>query len=120
MTGKTYAEIAAIVSACATAIGGPFAYYQFQEDPDGANAPGLPFIVYYYPGSDDMIADNANYAGIRQLIIELYTENKSFTTEEALEAVLESNQLPYQKAEAFINSERMYMITYSMEVLINV
>ena len=120
MTGKTYAEVAAIVSACATAISGPFAYYQFQEDPDGANAPSLPFIVYYYPGSDDMAADNGNYAGIRQLIIELYTESKSFTTEAALEAVLKTNEMPFRKAETYISTERMYMITYSMEVLINV
>lgn len=119
MTAKTYAEMASIVSACATAVGGPFAYYQFAEDPDGANAPSLPFVVYYYPASDDVMADNRNYVKVRELIIELYTENKDFDAEGALEAVLASNDIPYRKAEAFVESERMYQITYDTEVLIN-
>lgn len=119
MSAYTYAEVASIVSACATAIDGPFAYYQFQEDPDGDNAPSLPFLVYYYPQSDDVMADNTNYVGLRQLIIELYTDNKDFTTETALEAVLKTNEIPYQKTEAYIDTERMYQITYTTEVLIN-
>lgn len=116
MTAKTYAEVASIVSACAEAVGGPFAYYQFAEDPDGAN---LPFVVYYYPASDDMMADNHNYVKVRELIIELYTENKDFDAEGALEAVLASNNIPYRKTEAYVDSERMYQITYDTEVLIN-
>ena len=119
MTAKTYAEMASIVSACAEAVGGPFAYYQFAEDPDGANAPSLPFVVYYYPASDDMMADDHNYAKVRELIIELYTENKDFDAEVALEAVLASNDIPYRKAEAYVDSERMFQITYDTEVLIN-
>ena len=39
----------------------PYNYYQF---PKGA-AVAPPFVVFYYPESDDFIADNKNYSGIR-------------------------------------------------------
>lgn len=107
----TFKEIATMISG----IGLPNAYYQF--DKDHPTAP--PFICFYYPNSDDLIADNINYSRIEALVIELYTDNKRFDLESTVEAALIANELPFEKTEVYIDSERMYQITYNTEVVIN-
>lgn len=108
----TYKEIAELVDG----IGYPYAYYQFEKE----TAKEPPFICFYYPSRDDFVADDSNYSQITELTIELYTDNKDFTAEAAVEAALEAAGLVYEKDESYIDSERMYMITYTTEVLINV
>ena len=118
----TYKEVYQIISAIvltpasgtepATYI--PAAYLQFPED----NAPPPPFICYYYTGDNDLKADDINYQKIRQLTIELYCDNKNFTLESAVESALTSNGFVYTKYEEYIDSEKMYMTTYEMEVII--
>lgn len=93
----------------------PYAYYQFPDD----SGQEPPFICFYYPGSDDLYADGVNYQKIRPLRIELYTDNKDFATEKAVEDALTSHGLTYTRDEAYISSERMYQVAYQMEVIIN-
>lgn len=82
-------------------------------------APDLPYIVYYYPDSDDFMADNQNYVKIRRLNIELYTNTKNFSLEDTVEEILKNNHLGYDKTEAYIEAEHMYQTLYQTEVLIN-
>lgn len=96
-------------------VGVPVAYYQFSDD----TAKPPPFICYYYPNDDDFSADNINYVRINQLVIELYTDNKDFALESKLETVLIQHDMYFDKTEVYIDDEKMYMITYTMEVLIN-
>lgn len=96
-------------------VGFPAAYNHFPEDT--AKAP--PFICYYYPASDDFLADNYNYVKKEQLYIELYTAEKDFTAEETLEAVLRQNEMVYSRTETYIDSEKMYLELYTMEVYID-
>ena len=96
----------------------PAAYMQFPEDDPNNPAPPPPFICYYYTGDNDLKADNSNYQKIRQLTVELYCENKNFTLEQTVESALTSNGFVYSKAEIYLNSEKMYMTTYEMEVVI--
>lgn len=110
----TYAEVANIIAG----IGYPNAYYQFEENPDNP-PPAPPFICFYYPNNDDLIADNTNYSRIYTLIVELYTDNKDFDAEAATEAALLSNDMPFDKVETYVESEHMYQITYTTEVVIN-
>ena len=107
----TYAEIATMLSA----VGCPFAYHHFEE----GSGQQPPFITFYYEGENDLKADNINYQLVRPLTIELYTNNKDFVLEAAVEAVLTANGLAYSRSETYIDSERMYMVTYNTEVLIN-
>lgn len=93
----------------------PVAYYQF---PVG-EAPQLPYLVYFYSESDNFSADNGVYQRVDQLNVELYTENKDFATEKAIEAVLDANGFFWEKYEAFIDSEQMFQIAYEMETIIN-
>lgn len=107
----TYKEIATLVDG----IGYPYAYYQFEKE----TAKEPPFICFHYPERNDFLADDSNYSQITELVIELYTDNKDFTAEAAVESALEAEGLVYEKDESYIDSERMYMITYTTEVLIN-
>ena len=96
-------------------VGIPTAYYQFPEN----SGQQPPFICFYYPSSDDVMADNINYVHISPLIIELYTEEKDFAIEKTVEGVLTSHGISYRKIENYIDSERMYQITYETEVVLN-
>ena len=96
-------------------VGIPFAYYQF---PEGTEQP-TPFICFYFTDSDDMIADNTNYSKIRQLVIELYTDEPDFALESDIESELSNNELVYVKNAAYIDSEKMWQIAYTTEVVLN-
>ena len=97
------------------AVGVPCVYHHFKE----GTGKQPPFICYYFPNDDDLHADNTNYVQINQLIIELYTDAKDFALEQTLEGVLKQNELAWSKTETYIDSEKMYMETYTTEVLIN-
>lgn len=107
----TYTEVADMVES----IGLDFAYYQFSE----AAGQAPPFVLFYYPEDNDFIADGCNYVKKCRLIIELYTDNKDFEKEAAVEAVLKNNGFVYSRAEQYIDSERMYEVIYSTEVIID-
>lgn len=107
----TYQEITAMIDE----IGLPSAYYQFPDD----TGQDPPFICFFYPNNDDLIADNANYVRIEQLTIELYTDVKDFALEARLEAVLAEHDLVFYREEEDIDSERMHETIYTTEVVIN-
>lgn len=106
----TYKEIATMVSS----IGLPYAYHQFPE----GTGQECPFVCFYLDGSNDMAADNTNYQRIRPLTFELYTDNKDFALEETVETVLNQNGFVYSRAETYIDTERMNMVTFETEVII--
>jgi len=107
----TYKEIKAMIES----IGLPYNYYQWP----GNTAPELPFLIFYYPGRNDFMADGINYQHITKLNIELYTDDKDFDSEAKIEEVLEENSIAYEKEEQYIYSERMYEVLYTMEVVLN-
>ena len=96
-------------------VGIPFAYYQFPEGTDQST----PFICYYFTTSDDLIADNTNYVDSRQLIIELYTDEPDFALEKEVESAINGIELVYVKNSAYIDSEKMWQISYTTEVVLN-
>ena len=106
----TYKEIATRVES----IGLPYAYYQFPEGTDQA----CPFICFFLDSSNDFAADNTNYQKIRSLNIELYTDNKDFTLEQTVEDILSGSGLVYYREETYLDSERMFMVSYETEIVI--
>ena len=106
----TYKQVAEMVGS----IGVPYAYYQFPNNTGIAP----PFVCFYFDSSNDFDADNTNYQRIRPLSIELYTENKDFTLEQTVENVLNQNGLVYSREETYLDSERMYMVTFMTEIII--
>lgn len=107
----TTTEIATMMNS----IGQKFTYYSY---PVG-QAPNPPYNIFYYPNRDDFIADGTNYQQITTLIIEHYSDEKDFSGEAAVEAKLTANGLVYSKEETYIESEKMFMVTYEMEVLLD-
>lgn len=106
----TYKEIATMVES----IGLPYAYYQFPEGTDQA----CPFICFFLDSSNDFAADNTNYQKIRSLNIELYTDNKDFTLEQTVEDILSGSGLVYYREETYLDSERMFMVSYETKIVI--
>ncbi len=104
-----------IIVPCATAVGGRSTYYQW---PVGS-APKPPYVIYYYPASDDLAADNSNYVALRPVYIELYTDNKDFAAEAAIEGTLAAAGVSYLKTETPLDDESMFMVLYETEVIIN-
>ena len=96
-------------------IGYPYNYDFFPEN----KVPAPPYMVFYYPNRDDFYADDSNYSHIEQLNIELYTDEKDFDAEAAVESKLRLNDITFQKQEAYIESENLYQVLYIMEVVIN-
>lgn len=96
-------------------IGLPYAYYSFPEEA----VPAPPYFIYYFAGTDNFGADNMVYANIYNLTIELFTQNKDFNSEAAIEAALNSGKLFWNKTELYIEAENSYETLYEMEVLIN-
>ena len=91
------------------------AYYQWPEK----KAPEPPYLLYYFPNSDDFVADGENYASIEALAVELYTNNKDFEAEAKVEKALKDLGLVYTRSEQYITSEKMYEVLFEPEVLIN-
>lgn len=111
----TYLEVTGIIEDLAEALNCDYAYYKFDKE----NATNPPFIIYRYDDSDDFSADNTNYVGVRELIIEFYSDNKDFAKEKIIEDLLKEHEIPFERSEVWIDSEKMYEISYNMEVLIN-
>ncbi len=95
--------------------GFPVTYYQWKV---GA-VPALPYVVYFYPGTDNFSADNNVYVQVNTLYVELYTENKDFNAESQIESVLQNICGYWNKSETYIESEQMYQTLYECEVIIN-
>lgn len=100
------------VSDMIKSVGVPYAYYQFDED----TAEPPPFICFYYPASANFKADDIIYVRGSRLNIELYTREKDFDLESAVETVLTKNGLVYESTETFIESEKLHLKSYYTEI----
>lgn len=93
----------------------PTVYYSWEI----GNVPALPYIVYYFPGNNDAVADNKNYCKILRLNVELYTKEKDLEAEAKVEQALTEMGLVYIRSESYLNSENMYEVLFESEVAIN-
>lgn len=110
----TYQEVANMIAG----IGLNYCYYQFELGPTDS-PPQLPYVCFFYERNNDLLADDSNYQAIVGLVVELYSETKDFEHEASVEETLKASGLVYGKQASYIESERMYLTTYTMEVLIN-
>ena len=101
------------VSNMVNSIGYPWHYSHFPK------TPVTPYIVYYYPNSNDVYADTSNYVDKRALHIELFTQEKDLTAEAKVEAALKNSGLTWYKQTDFLSDELIFQTIYEMEVLIN-
>ena len=91
----------------------PLAYDHFAE----GESPDPPFLVFLFPSSNNFSADGKVYQRIDALHVELYTDRKQPDLETRLEAVLDAHDVFYEKTETWIESERLYEVLCSTEVI---
>lgn len=89
------------------------AYRMFPKN----NAPALPFIVYYSQGTDNQFGDNQTFHVVEDINICLYSKNKDTSSESAIESALNTAKIPWNKSEAYIDSEEVYEITYEITLI---
>jgi len=94
------------------AIGIVFAYDHFAE----GEAPAPPFVCYLLPSADNFAADGKAYFKKNNVHIELYTDKKDLSSEQQVEAVLDQYDIFYDKAEIWIESEKLYETIYSFQM----
>ena len=90
----------------------PFAYDHFAE----GEAVNPPFICYLLPESKNFAADGIVYFKKTEVHIELYTDKKDLTSEAAVESVLDSHGIFWDKSEVWIESEKLYETMYTFEM----
>lgn len=93
-------------------VGIPFAYDHFAE----GESPNPPFLCFLLPGSDNFAADGRVYFKINEVRVELYTDIKDLSAEQAVEAVLDQHGIFYKKSETWIDSEKLYEVLYQFEM----
>lgn len=72
----------------------------------------LPFILYRNTDSSSFKADDKSYIVGKNYIVDLATAIKDPTIESGLETIFNNNNLPYDKTEDYIESEKIYQIRY--------
>lgn len=91
---------------------GKVAYYAFPE----GDAPELPYIVYLETGEKNVLADNTVIYRLINVDIELYTALKDPRLEKTVEDALSTAELIWIKDEDYLDSDRCYMITYTVAI----
>lgn len=90
-----------------TPLGKPMARNQFTKPPDP------PYIVYLSDDTKNIGADNIVWHSIPQWRIELYTTKKEGALEEQIEALLNANEIYWEKdGDIKIDSESLWLTVY--------
>ena len=97
-------------------LGVPVAYGEFVATAENP-APPPPFITYQFTSNSDFMADNQNYSAIDNYQVELYTAKKDPVKEKLVQDKLKELHLPYSKSEAWIDSEKMFQVIFSIQLL---
>jgi len=80
------------------------------------SAPELPFICFMEMESDNFVADSVVYQKFTEVNIEFYSKHKDTVTEGAIEAMLNSHMLVWDKEEYYVDSEDMLQIVYGITI----
>src|SRR5699024_10673465 len=92
------------------ATGYPVAYSHFNEPK------GRPFITYLTTYTSNFHADNKVHQKVKNVDVELYTSKKDLQAEQTLEGLLNEHELPFDKVETYIDSEKIYQIIYEVRL----
>ena len=88
-------------------------YRAFKE----GQAPSPPYILFYEEDNDGTIkADNFNYYPVKNVVVELYTDEKDIALEEKLETIFDDNGFEYDSYEAYLDTENMFEKAYEITI----
>lgn len=89
----------------------PVAYAAFNKPT------ALPFIVYFESGSADVLADNVNFVGVSDVVVEFYSKVKDTTNEAAIEKLFSDNEIIYSKGESLLKDEACHLTIYKIQII---
>ena len=89
-------------------LGLPVSYRAFRTRQDP------PFICYLYVYDTTLYADDEAYYSAGHYQVELYTSTKSPALEDLVESALHG--LCWEKNEEYLDAEKLYQLTYEIEV----
>lgn len=89
----------------------PVAYDHFIQTED-TTAVEPPFILYRGDDTNNFKADNKVYYKQYSYIVDLVTTKKDIAKEIAIETLFANSDLPWDKAEDYIESEKIFQIRY--------
>jgi len=92
------------------AVGVPYGYRHFK----GKEIPGIPRILYFFEREHFIGSDAKNRACRSDVVIELYTAEKDFSLEEAIETQFSAHEI--EKSEDFDDADEVFRITYEFSV----
>ena len=92
------------------ATGYPVAYSHFGKKVNP------PYIAYLETNTESLVADNKVFMKWISIDVELYTSKKDTEAESKLEKVLNNAEIPWEKSEDYIEKEKLFMITYEIEI----
>lgn len=81
--------------------------------------PTPPFVLWRFTDSNDLYADNENYEKIRELELVIASDDPADELRAAAEKLLRDNGFTYSIGFTYLNSERLYQITLTTEVIFN-
>lgn len=93
-------------------LGFPIAYYEFEKEPES-----IPYIAYYLNETKNTYADNSVLIGTNTYFVELYTDIRDSEIEKKVENALNKNEIGWDKEINFDESEALYQITYTVNIL---
>lgn len=91
----------------------PVTYMFYPEN----EAPPPPYICWSEVSDNDLEADNTNYQKIREIRVDLYSNEKDFANEAALEELLDSLDTPYDKICSYITNDKLFLTTYDFNII---
>lgn len=88
----------------------PIAYSHFEETTHP------PFCTYKVEREDNITADGKTAITVFSTRVDLCTEHRNFTLENELEVIFAENSITFEKTILWIDSEKMFQITYDFEM----
>ena len=93
--------------------GFPVTYLAFPAD----NCPEMPFVTFQETGSNNVGADGIVYKKVKIYQVDLFTEGKDPSAEEALEDAFDNAGFFWNKYQTLVENEACQRYTYTIEVL---
>ena len=75
-----------------------------------------PYIVFIRPTADTVSSDYKVHGKYQNYNIELYTNKKDLAAEKKLEDIIGLIDPEYDTLETYIDTEKMYQVTYSITI----
>lgn len=91
--------------------GYPTAYNSFEE----RQVP--PYVTFIRPSSENVSSDSKVHGKFKNYNVELYTKKKDSIAEKKIEDIIGIIDPDYETLEVYIETEKMFQVTYSITIL---